>query len=147
MPIIEPGQKRATLLVSRDAQFFGAGVVYTILFDGRPIRNLASGQEFRVEVPTGIHVVGLVCGSTGIFGASDETTVPFEDGHLYKLRAFTTINTPCQVQFQGVDAAAERFPRVSQVSSAAALASAPGGRRAGRRTASSADRPRRCRDA
>jgi hypothetical protein len=99
-PSIEPGQKRATLVVSRDAQLFGSAVVWTILFDGEPIRNLGSGQEFMIEVPAGVHVVGLVCGSTGILGGSDETTVPFEAGRTYRLHAFGTMNTPCQVQLQ-----------------------------------------------
>ena len=99
-PSIEPGQERAMLVVSRDAQFFGSAVIWTILFDGQPIRNLGSGQEFMVEVPTGVHVVGLVCGGTGIFGASDETTVPLDAGRIYHLRVFGTMNMPCQVQLQ-----------------------------------------------
>lgn len=100
-PQIAANEGSATLIVARDGQYMGSGLVHAVYFDGRPIGNLHQGTSLSVPVPAGQHSIRLACGGDSWLAGSDETLIAFQPGETRHIRTYTSLNQVCMMDLAG----------------------------------------------
>ncbi len=100
MPGVTATEAGARVVVRRSPQVMGATATYVVLFDGRPVANLGSGESTSFPAPAGVHVIGLECGGRGVFGQSNQISADLAPGRTYTITAFASLTRGCEMRYE-----------------------------------------------
>ncbi len=99
-PGVTATEAGARVVVRRSPQVMGATATYVVLFDGRPVANLGSGESTSFPAPAGVHVIGLECGGRGVFGQSNQISADLAPGRTYTITAFASLTRGCEMRYE-----------------------------------------------